>query len=110
MEQEASILVNIEEPWACPLAELDLRELRARYADLVDRAAEELMRTGYDLDNVEIVRMLRCRDETGRETTVEARWLADAARLQKDIAEATGDPARQRIVVTSLAVSIIRGR
>lgn len=108
MEQDAGILVNIAEPWTCPLAELDIRELRARYADMVDRAAEELMRTGYDLDDVEIVRMLRCRNDAGRETPVEVRWLADAARLQRDIAEATGDPGWERIVVTMLAVRIRR--
>lgn len=110
MQPETGILVSIEEPWVCPLPELDLRELRARYADLIDRATEKLMRTGYDLDDVEIVRMLRCRDDTGRETAVEARWLADVARLQKEVAETIGACGYGRIVVRSLAVSIVHGR
>ncbi|MCC7290471.1 MAG: hypothetical protein IT449_00255 [Phycisphaerales bacterium] len=108
MEHDTGILVNIEEPWSCPLAELELRELRARYADLTDRAAEELMRTGFDLDDVDIVRMLRCRSNAGRETLVEVRWLADAARLHQDIAEALDDAAHGSFVVTALMVSIRR--
>ncbi len=69
-------------PYLPDVGPIDLRRLQRAFADLMDRAAVATLRSGYDLDDVEVERLAVMRyagDERTATVTVES--LTDTQRL-----------------------------
>ena len=96
-------------------AELDLAELRRRFAPMFDRAARAVQLAGYEQDDTVVARVLVCRaGEQGR-VEVPAEFLADRARLlgvvTRAVTASVGRPvAASAVQLIGLKVSAYRER
>jgi hypothetical protein len=61
------ILGYVTTPWSGSVRDADIDDLRAAYAELMDRAAEYIQPMGYDQDDVLLERVVVLRDRTGGE-------------------------------------------
>ena len=112
MMSEAQVLHEFSMPFdGAELEQVDLRALRAGFAELGDTAAEAVFRDGLDLDDVILERWadVKC-DSSAKGRLVRIDWLSDRELCVKDVRRQclTGGDAG-RIAIVALRVRVVRG-
>jgi len=114
---EQDRLFTCAAPLETPIAALDVPRLRVVFRDLFDEADRRLQRTGYDHDEIEIRRFLRCQRRDGETIRISADSLADRTiliqRLQSELAGGMGSEwadsgALADAVITRAEIDIVR--
>jgi len=92
------VVLTLASPFTAALAEVELSTLRAGFAELLERAAGALPRSGLDLDDVEWRRWLVCQGPAREESRVEVEWLADRDKFLASLADILENTPDVRIV------------
>jgi len=90
------------------LDQLDWKDIRLQFAQLMERAAKATQQAGYEQDDVVVDRMLVCSLESQSQVIIPADWLADSRKMVQSIVHACHESAPDRIRVVGLAIIAVR--